>query len=111
VNDAYTRYANAIARILRAMFGPAPLPEKSIEEARWEDDGGALTVRREGYDHVIWGGEMTPPLACAHTRAALRPLGIRLRAVAVSYLRLPHIGSSGRCTRDGVRVVAFGATA
>jgi hypothetical protein len=38
---------------LRLLFGsslPTPKPEG---ECRWEDDGGVLNVKREGYDHII----------------------------------------------------------
>jgi len=44
---------SALGVILRGMVGPAPLPEKPREESAWEDDGGALYIRDEGYEQMI----------------------------------------------------------
>lgn len=41
------------------MFGPVLPRPKADDEMRWEDDGGALYVETEGWDHVITAG---PPV-------------------------------------------------
>jgi hypothetical protein len=43
----------AFGAYLRAMFGPAPLPELNEEELRWETDGGPARRGQDGYEQTF----------------------------------------------------------
>jgi hypothetical protein len=41
------------ARLLEHVLGTTQPREKTEEELRWEDDGGALCIDTEGWEHTI----------------------------------------------------------
>lgn len=42
---------DAFRRLMRAMFGPVPIPPLTVEQMQWEDDGGPPFVAY--YEHTI----------------------------------------------------------